>query len=366
MGAGAGALRVEHQHLGAVRHQVDQQLELVDERRDQGLHALHRDALGELVGDLQQLGVLAAQLGGPAAHLLGQQQLAAGRRPEPVQRLDGALVGDGEGADLVDLVAEELHPDRVLLGRWEDVDDAAAHRELAALLDQVDAGVGGVDQPGDDLLEDGGRADPQLDRRQVAQTLDLRLEDRTHRRHHHLDRSRRGVVAGVAQAAQHGQTTADRVAARAEPLVRERLPARVVGDAGRVEQITELGDQLLGLPGGGGDREHRAPSAGQAGDQERPQRLGPGQLVRGEPTLDGVGHRGGEQRVGEDGVGEAGEAHRETPGAGLDSTTTPGRDRTGGGVPRLLRVADRAHAHSSSRHACRMVSLPPVCISARR
>ena len=116
-------------------------------------------------------------------------------------------------------------------------------------------------------------------------------------------------VTRVAQPPQHGQPPADRVAARAEPLVRQRLPARVVADGGGVDQVAELADQLLGLPGRGGDRKHRSAGARQAGDEERAQRLGTGQLVGGEPAVGRVGHRGGEGRVGEDDVGEAGEGH---------------------------------------------------------
>ena len=153
MGAGARALRVEHEHVGVVGHQVDEQLQLVDQRRRERLHALDGDAGGDLVGQLQQLRVRPSELGRPTAYLLGQQQLAAGRRPEPVQLLEGALVGDREAADLLDVVAPELHPDRVLLGGREDVDDAATDRELAALLDEVDPGVRRVGETLHDLLE---------------------------------------------------------------------------------------------------------------------------------------------------------------------------------------------------------------------
>ena len=106
--------------------------------------------------------------GGPLADLVGEQQLAARRRPEPLDLLEGALVGDREGADLLDVVAPELHPQRVLLGRREHVDDAAADRELAALLDQVDAGVRRVRQPAYDVLERRGVARRQLDRLEVG------------------------------------------------------------------------------------------------------------------------------------------------------------------------------------------------------
>ena len=60
--------------------------------------------------------------------------------------LQRALVGDREPADLLDRVAPELDPQRVVLGRREDVEDAAADGELAAPLDHVDAGVGGADE----------------------------------------------------------------------------------------------------------------------------------------------------------------------------------------------------------------------------
>ena len=150
-------------------HQVDQQLHLVDEHRRQRLHALDRDAGGDLVGQLEQLRVPLAELGRTAAYVVGEQQLAAGRRPEPVDLVEGALVGDREGADLLDVVAPELHAQRVLLGRREDVDDAAADGELAALLDQVDAGVRRVGEPADDVLERSGvtraRARPARGRR---------------------------------------------------------------------------------------------------------------------------------------------------------------------------------------------------------
>ena len=102
--------------------------------------------------------------------LVGEQQLAARRRPQAVLGdLEGALVGDLEPADLLDGVAPELDPQRVLLGRREDVEDAAADGELAALLDQVDPGVGRRRQPLDDVVEVDLVAGAQLDRLEVAE-----------------------------------------------------------------------------------------------------------------------------------------------------------------------------------------------------
>ena len=158
--------------------------------RRQRLHALDRDALGELVGELAQLGVRGPELGGPAAYVVGEQQLAARRRPQPVELVEGALVGDRERADLLDVVAPELHPQRVLLGRREDVDDAAADGELAAPLDQVDPGVRRVGQPAYDVVEVGRVPDRELDRLEVAEPLHLRLQHRAHRRDDHATAAR--------------------------------------------------------------------------------------------------------------------------------------------------------------------------------
>ena len=208
----------------------------VDEHRRQRLHALHRDALGELVEQVGQAGMLGGQRLGPRPDLRGQQQLAAGRRPQAVGRgLQGALVGDLEVADLLDRVAPELDPQRVLLGRREDVEDAAADRELAALLDQLDPGVAGGDQPVDDLVQVG------RPRRPAARPAPGRRGPPTCG----CSTARTGAtttvsgpdlgspVVRVGQPAQHGQPPPDGVGARREPLVRQRLPGREVGRAGR-------------------------------------------------------------------------------------------------------------------------------------
>ena len=57
--------------------------------------------------------------------------------------MERALGERREGADLLDLVAEELDPQRLAAGRREDVDQAAADRELSAVLDALDAFVAG-------------------------------------------------------------------------------------------------------------------------------------------------------------------------------------------------------------------------------
>ena len=121
---------------------VDQALHAVGQDGCERLHPLDGDPLGELGAHLGELGVPPGQDRRALAHGRGQQQLTAGRRPEPVPGdLERALVGHAEVADLLDVVAPELHPQGVLLGGREHVEDPAADGELAALLDQVGRGV---------------------------------------------------------------------------------------------------------------------------------------------------------------------------------------------------------------------------------
>ena len=176
---------------------------------------------------------------GPLPDLVGEQQLAARRRPQPVLGdLEAALVGDLEPAHLLDGVAPELDPQRVLLGRREDVEDAAAHGELAALLDQVDPGVRRVREPLDGVVQSAARR-----RRRSAtgsrspRPGDQRLEQRADGRDHDPQRPVAGSAAiGVGEPAQHGEPAARRcrsagraARAAASPRPGSRRPARRAG-----------------------------------------------------------------------------------------------------------------------------------------
>jgi hypothetical protein len=101
----------------------------------------------------------------------------------------------------------------VLLRRREDVEDAAPHRELAALLDQLDAGVGEVDEAADGGVQTAGDVLPcgERDRLEVAQAGHLRLQDAADGGHDDVERTRRRVrAARVLQPAQHGEAAARR------------------------------------------------------------------------------------------------------------------------------------------------------------
>ena len=82
----------------------------------------------------------AAELGGGRdLDHLGLPERALGEGREPAQRLD--------------LVVEQVDADGALLGGRVDVEQAAADRELAAVLDLVDALVAGRHEVGGRLVE---------------------------------------------------------------------------------------------------------------------------------------------------------------------------------------------------------------------
>ena len=189
--------------------------------------------------------------------------------------LERALVGDLEVADLLDVVAPELDPQRVLLGRREDVQDAAADGEVAALLDQLGPRVAGRDQVGDDV---GQLAAARRRRAAATGTSSPRpgtcgCSSDADRGDHDRQRPGGRVVGGrVGEPAQHGQPLPDRVGAGREPLVRQGLPARVERDLVGGQQAAQRVDQVLGLAAGAGDGQHRRARAGQRGDGQRLER----------------------------------------------------------------------------------------------
>jgi hypothetical protein len=113
--------------LGVARGEVEERLEAVDGQELRDVRAV----LGVLQGgDLGELPVLGGQLGG-------------GRDLDGVQLAQRALGEGREGAQGLDLDVEEVGADRAVLGGREDVQDAPAHGELAAVVDLVDALVAG-------------------------------------------------------------------------------------------------------------------------------------------------------------------------------------------------------------------------------
>ena len=149
----------------------------------------------------------AGQCGGALADGVGEQQLATAGRVERVDGVGGALVGDGERAQLADLVAPELDAHGVLGGRREHVDDPAAHRELAARGDHLHAGVGQLDEAHEQGVEIVGVADAQGDGVERAKAGGDGLDEAARGGDQHARR----IVGG--QAAEQREPAAHRVRA---------------------------------------------------------------------------------------------------------------------------------------------------------
>ena len=212
-----------------------------------------------------------AEQPGPLAYLWRQQELTTRVRDDMVSgHVAGPLIGDREDPDLLDGVAEEVDADRVLLGRAEQVDDAATYGELTTVLDEVDPDVRGVDEVVRQIHGVVVLAGPHGDRPHVAEALDLRLQQRPYGRHDHL--RPRGFV-GADNASQDGEPPTHRVGARAQPLVREGLPGGVVGDRVGAEHRGDLSGQLLGFAVRAGDQQDRTFRVlGEDRSEQRPQR----------------------------------------------------------------------------------------------
>jgi len=138
----------------------------------------------------------------------------------------------------------------VLGRRRENVEDAAAHRELAALADHVDPGVGQVDEPGDDGVELGLGPTVSVTGSMSARFGCHRLQQRSCRGDHDAQWRAEALVVGMGQPEQQHQPRADRIDARRQPLVRQRLPRREHRDR-IAKHAAQFGGQIVGLAPGG-------------------------------------------------------------------------------------------------------------------
>ena len=191
------------------------------ESRCEGFHTLGSHALGDLCEHIGCAGQDGHEAPSSLANVLCQQDLPARRGVDLGDGLHRALISHGEGADLIHLVAEQVHTQRMRLCGREDVDDPAAHCELTAALDHVHASVCRTDEILFELLDVHEVADPQAYRLQFAKPLRDRLQQGTHRHDQH--RQFRELL-GVGKAALYQQPLGNGVRARGEPLVRQRLP----------------------------------------------------------------------------------------------------------------------------------------------
>jgi hypothetical protein len=185
----------------------------------------------------------------------------------------------------------------------EDVDDATAHRELPAPLDQVDPVIGGCRKSPYDVLEVCGLTLTQRHRLEVTETLHLWLQHGADRRDDHPNRSMAGrVVVGMNQPAKHGQPAADGVRAWRQSLVRQRFPCRELDDGVLVQQAARRLDDLLRFPCRRRHDEHgrgdlAAVADRQRGGDERSQRGRRRQVERRRARTVQARQRPGERRL---------------------------------------------------------------------
>ena len=194
-------------------------------------------------------------------HLAGFVQQAFRAGADELRFLHAAVAclrGQVDLEDALELVAEEVEAHGQRAARREDVHHAAAHGEVAGILDGLGARVAGVGQPLGEFARRAGcaRAHHAQDARQEI-GAGHHLHEGRHR--HHGD----GGAAALGEAAHHGEAFGQQVE-RGTALARhgfERRKKRSVGRQARGGQVVDLRHRLLGLVGVRGDEEERAPRA---------------------------------------------------------------------------------------------------------
>ncbi len=133
------------QHQRVAGQVIEQGLQPLLEQRQPMLHARQpspvADRLVERIARRSGAEALAVARAEAADAVLVEQRLARGEQGEALDAAGGALVAGIEGAHALDLVAEEIEPQRLLGSAREEIDEPAAHRELARIADRVDADI---------------------------------------------------------------------------------------------------------------------------------------------------------------------------------------------------------------------------------
>ena len=198
-------------------------------------------------------GSVATSLAACARTVGDGDQLAGGEDERLVEVVGAALVVDCELGQPIDLVAPQVDADRRVGGRREDVDDRAALRELAAMLDQRLAPVAEVHQVARATRRDrASRPCARGSARRSSRPGPSRCSSA---------RTPATMIAGHrsgdAQSPQHLQPMAHRLDARADALERQRLPRGEQLDLAGRHVLHQVVEQLAGV------------GAGRAGDDER-------------------------------------------------------------------------------------------------
>ena len=269
-----GVLVVEGDaHVGPVVAQArldvllggDHDLRGLGDEPEQLAEAVDRQQLGDVGpllldrGDLCQLAVLGRELGG-------------GRDLDVIGLAEAALGEGAEPSERVDLDVEQVDADGALLGRGVDVEQPAADRELAAVLDLVDALVAGGHEVVGGLVEveQVARAEREAVRPERGVGDLLAQRDRAHD-HDRLLGARRRVGEGV----ERGHPEADEVRRRRQVRLVGDAAARVVADGAGLEPGAEVLREVAGGAVVAGHDDGRAPhvAVGERRDHVRAQRL---------------------------------------------------------------------------------------------
>ncbi len=291
LGGGGRARVAYHYRIGA--EMVPQSRELLFEQRQPMLHSGKpppvADRLIERVARRGRAEPLAVRTAEALDRRLVQQRFARGKQREALDAPRRALVGGIERANALDLIPEKVEPERLLLPAREQVDDAAAHRILARVVDGVspDIAVGG--EQGREVVA----SDPLAGPERRDQLADAERGQRP---------LRRGVDGGEDELRSLGRGL--QPVQRGQPLCldAQRGAGAVIGEAvpGGILHDLQLGREIAH---GGRDRAHLRLVRG---DEHRATRRGPRE-VREERRKETAGDaRQGERLLGGEDELEAG------------------------------------------------------------
>ncbi len=197
----------------------------------------------------------------------GEQDLARRAEARALHPRQGDLRLRAEEADRLHFVTEQLDPHRAAHRGRRNVDDPAAHGELADVIHEVHALVAEVHQRACEVVAIERIADGHLAARGLHGIARDRLQ---HQRLHARDDDDR-LAAG--EAIEHGEALGNLLALGRDAIV-ERGGDRGVGQDLRrvVVAIAQERAEVLGDAAGAlivvGDDEHGASGHGEAGDQQ--------------------------------------------------------------------------------------------------
>ncbi len=224
--------------LGVAVQIVEERRQLLVEERQPMLHAGIAPALLDRIeervaGDRAEL-LEVADLEAIDRRLI-EHHLADGPDLQALDALERALRQRVEGADRLDRAAEEVEPQRLLVGGGEDVEKAAAHGVLAGLDHRAGAGIAIAPEIVDERiaiepLAGSGSEMPAADGAGGGYTLKDRIGGGEH--------EPRPVAPALRQTRQRLQPLGHELAVRRHAIVGQAVPRREGEDVGRRAQRT--------------------------------------------------------------------------------------------------------------------------------